>query len=539
MKTISTKLFASAPVIKLNVLAAGIFLTTSGVSATTVRYVDASSTTPTPPYTNWTTAAHVIQDAVDAAQAGDEIVVTNGTYATGGRAVGTNVLVNRVAVDKPLTVRSVNGPEMTIIQGYQVPGTTNGDGAIRCVYLANGASLYGFTLTNGATRSDGDWDRDHCGGGVWCEPTNAVVFNCVLTRNSASGNGGGAYGGTLNNCTLTGNSAEYGGGANESTLNNCTLTGNSAPDGGGAKESTLNNCVLSGNSAESGGGARLSTLYSCTLTGNSAAHDGGGANESTLKNCIVYFNVAADGANYNGQAFPAAGCFLDYCCTTPMPTTGVGNITLDPQLASASHLSASSPCRGAGSAAYTTGTDIDGEPWASPPSIGADEYHAGAVTGLLSVAISATYTSVAVGFQVGLTGLIEGRTSASVWDFGDGIVVSNRPYASHAWAAPGDYAVVLRAYNESHPGGVGATVTVHVMAQPVHYVAAESSNPLPPYTTWATAATNIQDAVDTATLPGALVLVSNGVYQTEAGGAVWRWTNHWSCAASTARKPPS
>ena len=61
------------------------------------------SPNPTPPHADWATAAHTIQDAVDAAVAGDVIVVTNGTYATGGRDG------NRVAVDKPLSLRSING----------------------------------------------------------------------------------------------------------------------------------------------------------------------------------------------------------------------------------------------------------------------------------------------------------------------------------------------------------------------------------------------------------------------------------------------
>src|SRR5439155_9908417 len=204
---------------------------------------------------------------------------------------------------------------------------------------------------------------------------------------------------------------------------------------------------------------------------------------------------------------------LNFCCTRPQPTKGVGNISLDPQLASSSHLSAGSPCRGAGNAAYAKGTDIDGEPWANPPSIGCDEYHTGAVTGPLGVGIAASFTNVLAGFTVQLTGLIEGRTSASVWDFGDGVTIANQPYTSHAWTAPGNYAVVLRAYNESQPGGISATVTVHVVTG-IHYVAAASSNPVAPYTSWATAATNIQDAVDAAVEGGAVVLVTNGVYAT-------------------------
>ena len=99
---------------------------------------------------------------------------------------------------------------MTVIQGYQVPGTTNGDGAMRCVYLTNGAVLAGFTLTNGATLT-----RYCTRPAVACGASRRARWSpTVCWRATRPGYGGGAYGGTLNNCTLTGNSASYyGGGA--------------------------------------------------------------------------------------------------------------------------------------------------------------------------------------------------------------------------------------------------------------------------------------------------------------------------------------
>lgn len=75
--------------ILLSLCAAGWLVALTRTSAATL-YVDAASTNAVPPFTTWATAAVTIQDAVDVAVAGDEIVVTNGVYDTGARAVYGN-----------------------------------------------------------------------------------------------------------------------------------------------------------------------------------------------------------------------------------------------------------------------------------------------------------------------------------------------------------------------------------------------------------------------------------------------------------------
>ena len=537
------------------------------------------------PYTNWTIAAADIQTAIDYALPGDTVMVSNGVYDAGGTTnyPTGSMLTNRVSIHQPILVRSMNGSSVTVIQGAKDLLTTNGNAAVRCVWMATGASLAGFTLTNGATAADGS---SGYGGGVWCQSSNAVVSNCVLTGNSAY-SGGGASSGTLYSCTFIGNAATNGGGSSYCTLYNCTLWGNSAfwpgggayygalydcslssnsaGTGGGAYYSTLYNCMLSGNSAAYGGATRGGTLYSCRLSGNSASYGGGGGvyggtlyncaisdnssdnkgggacgnsgsscilNNCTLagnsavygggvydddfasvqlNNCIVYYNTAEYGENYGSDS--SQGVVFNFSCTTPAPSIGTSNITSEPLLLSASHIASNSACVGIGSTNYSRGTDLDGEPWRTPPAMGCDEPNRPA-TGGLNAAIFSGETNVVSNYPWQFRADIQGIPVSNLWTFGDGGVLANQFLVEHSWASTGLYALVLQAWNDSNPGGVSVTVMVHIIGG-IHYVNVSNLMPALPYVSWETAATNIQDAVDVAPF-GGLVLVSNGVYG--AGG---------------------
>jgi len=150
------------------------------------------SPNPSAPYSDWAHAAHVIQDAIDAAVDGDTVLVTNGVYATGRMVV--NGTTNRVVVGQRIVLKSCDGPEVTTIKGRSFQQDFVG----RCARLENHAVLSGFTLQSGIGDSLN-------GGGVWSD-ASGVVTNCIITLNLAS-RGGGTYGGTLHNCSLNWNFA--------------------------------------------------------------------------------------------------------------------------------------------------------------------------------------------------------------------------------------------------------------------------------------------------------------------------------------------
>src|SRR6266487_2412374 len=122
-------------------------------SPAAVLYVSLNSTNSVSPYADWKTAATNIQDAVDAANPGDQILVADGVYQAGDRLTSDGT-TNRVAVTNAVTLQSVNGPAVTVIDGGY---------AMRCAYLTNGVVFAGFTLTNGNAGN---------GGGLFCTSTN-------------------------------------------------------------------------------------------------------------------------------------------------------------------------------------------------------------------------------------------------------------------------------------------------------------------------------------------------------------------------------
>jgi Concanavalin A-like lectin/glucanases superfamily len=198
---------------------------------------------------------------------------TNGDTITFPIALsGTTILLTngQIALNKNLT-----------IDGSTLPAgiTINGNHASRIFQVNSDVTvvLNSLTITNGTDTGGGN----EGGGGILNYGT-LTLNNCTLTRNSAPSSaiwgGGGilSYHGTLmlNQCTVAGNSANDGGGifsyfSSTLALNQCTVAGNSADFGGGiynVGSATINNSIVAGNTAPT-----YPNIYgsaSVSLTGN-------------------------------------------------------------------------------------------------------------------------------------------------------------------------------------------------------------------------------------------------------------------------------
>ena len=347
-----------------------------------------------PPFSDWGAAATNIQDAVDLAAAGSTVWVSNGVYQTGWRTnypPGT-VLKSRLVITNAVTVRSLDpDPAQTVIMGSRDPDTlSNGSNAVRCVYMRGGASLIGFTVTNGATlepppASDNIYPNDnHNGGGIFVYDTGSVS-NCIIAGNLAGAFGAGVHKGAVYDSDIVGNMARTnafmaryggGGGANSSILQGCRLSDNVGHYGSGVCGGVVSNCWLTGHrkifsltlytvynstlynslivSNSTTYAVRATKLYNCTVANNT---QWGVHQESTFVNCIVYYNASGNFNKTNSTT---------YTCTTPTQTNwvpGDGNITADPafvdRAAGDYRLARNSPCLDAGTNGVWTADAVD------------------------------------------------------------------------------------------------------------------------------------------------------------------------------------
>jgi predicted outer membrane repeat protein len=552
------------------------------------------------PYTNWADAALTIQDAADAAVSYDTVLVADGIYENGGTVPPGYALTCRVAVAEAVLVRSVNGPQSTVILGNGPRGSY----AVRCAYLGPDAVLSGFTLSNGHTAYFGDYqDTDgggaflepgsiltncivsgceaYSGGGIWCH-YGGSVYSCIVDGNRAGGSygdGGGIlcyYGGYVSGCTISRNSAQYDGGGvkcyagevNRSVVNNnfswndgggihcnaagqaknCVVFGNETRYRGGgiyliSAGTYAYNCLVYDNRVEYYGGGIYCVygyVINCTVTRNDAfgtSGSGGGiymGNQTTNINSIVYHNTCRNTSQANWYSLGT----LEYTCTTPLPPSGQGNHTNDPQFADQAdddfHLLSSSPCVNTGSNIYSFGSfDLDGLPRILDGTVDMGVYEQSRSDALYPPEIIAP-TGVEPGeweeyVTHGMSHIvISGNKPADHWVlsrdnhggfFTNGIAQS---YSGTTWShtvlllafdgARNEFAYKCRANSLFEASLETTRLTIYSLDTPVHYVS-HGGAAVWPYTNWIDAAQNIQDAVDAAAAYDR-VMVDDGVFDS-------------------------
>ena len=196
-----------------------------------------------------------IQEGIDAATAGDTVVVLDGTYAGLGNK-------NLDYAGKAITVQSDSGAANCIID-CQNSG--------RGFYFQSGETdasvLDGFTIQNGNVVW-GD-PGDGRGGGINCFYYSApTIKNCLIRWNQAEQDGGGIFCDwaatpMIVNCTVDDNSVgDYGGGiacynGSDATIVNCTVSNNQGIAGSGiacfGASPSLSGCWVLDNTASGGG----------------------------------------------------------------------------------------------------------------------------------------------------------------------------------------------------------------------------------------------------------------------------------------------
>jgi hypothetical protein len=311
-----------------------------------------------------------IQAGIQAASAGDTVLVACGTYYEHNIIMKSGVCLRSetggadcVTIDAESNGRVVycgSVDSLTTVMGLTITGGSSpyGGGGIAC-HAGCEATLRNLEISdNRADYGGGGLDVSlssprilDCsflsnradagvGGGMHVSSSHSSpqIEGCTFSMNHALVDGGGLHIETgasprISDCTFDSNDAERGGGVfmwfdASATFTRCTFSGNAAERGGGLMtneaSSTLTDCVFTDNSADYGAAARLQNHSSlsalrCRLSGNTAAAFAGGIMTSEdspieLTGCTLVGNSSTyqGGAvlAQNGSALEVRSCTL-------------------------------------------------------------------------------------------------------------------------------------------------------------------------------------------------------------------------------------
>jgi hypothetical protein len=305
-----------------------------------------------------------IQNGINAAVAGDTVLVSCGTY-----------LEHELVMKSGVVLRGETGAADCVIIDAQGLGRV-----MTCTDADANTSLEGLTFTGGADHGN-EWGMT--GGGLLCVRSPIQIRHCSFVNNVCELGGGGLSlrydsDATIGDCTFADNIGWYGGGlsayyssptvtrcsildnwvsptygqgggvacfyGSHASLSFCTITGNIASRGGGVaigvvsdpSHVTVDHCTIADNEVSTIGGGVSATgegiqIDESSIRGNTAGEEGGGLHLWGAQ--MTCFNTDIRGNT--GSAGPDVYSYLDsmvqlICCDVDLAgCEGPGEITLD------------------------------------------------------------------------------------------------------------------------------------------------------------------------------------------------------------------
>ncbi|MDY7075374.1 MAG: right-handed parallel beta-helix repeat-containing protein [Chloroflexota bacterium] len=461
-----------------------------------------------------------LQDAVDAATAGDLIKVMGGT------CVGINTddgLRQVVYLDKQITIRGGYNADWTTFDSGANPTVIDAQGGGRALYATGSVNptLEGLRFVNGDATSLGGspwgdagggvyvttaspiFSNTHIlngstlrGGGLYLQDSNATFYHSQFYSNTASVRGGAVYayqgGGTFNDCRFYSNTATSTGGGvylNQSniTFNANFITANTSDEGGGvyldAAGPRFYNTVIADNRASVRAGALYASassprMWHTTIARNTHT-DGTGvyatdwsgtySNVAMTNTILVSQSVGIEVNTGSAATLDGVLWFGNTSGNTSGPVTVQNATTGDPAFAADGyHLTSASQAIDRG-VVSGVGVDVDGDarPQNGVYDLGADEYVGAALPPVAN--FTATPTSGTRPLTVTFTDQSVGSITTWLWRFGDG-VTSAATHPTHTYTQTGIFTASLRV---TGPGGSDTLTRTN-------YVTVTEPSPQPP-----------------------------------------------------------